>query len=128
METIFLFGGIALCLFGLGVLARHDWLRLTRPTRRVLGRVTGHRISRDSDGESFAAIYSFTAENGLQEVVDAVYHANRQPPVGTIRELAYPEGHPKLARPPRLWLWLTIYAGLTLGAGILAAKMLGFLH
>ena len=127
MERWFLYAGMALCLFSLWAIARHDWLRLTRPARRVIGEVVGHRIHRDSDAPSYAAIYRFTAEGAVHEVHDAVHGSRPGPPEGHCRELTYPAGHPELARPPRPLLWGGVYGGLLLMLGLLAAKAAGLL-
>lgn len=127
MESAFLWAEIALCLFSLGALARHDWPRLTLSTRRVMAQVTGHRTGWDEAALTFAAIYRFTDESGTHEVIDAVYSARPQPPVGTQRELSYPVGHPALARPPRPWLWLTVYLLLIGLAGLLFARWMDWL-
>ncbi len=127
MESYFLIAGTALCLFSLWAIGRHDWLRLTRPSQRALGEVTGHRSSWDDNSKTYAAIYRFRDESGEHEVIDAVYRPARQPELGAIRELAYPQGHPELARPPRLWLWGGVYLLLLGLLGILAAKTLGIL-
>ena len=122
-----LIAGTALCLFSLWAIARYDWLRLVRPSRRVTGVVTGHRSSWDDNSKTYAAIYRFRDESGEHEVIDAVYRPARQPELGAIRELAYPQGHPELARPPRLWLWGGVYLLLLGLLGILVAKALGIL-
>lgn len=127
MERWFLGAGIALCLFSLWAVARHDWQRLIRPGRRVLARVTGHRESWENAARFYAAIYSFQDENGTHEVVDAVHASNPFPPVGTQVELTYPEGRPDLARPPRPLLWALVYLLLLFLTGMLAAKALGWL-
>jgi len=119
--------GIGLSLFALWAIARHDWLRLTRPSRRVLGEVAGHRKATDGDGTNWAAIYRFRAEDGEHEVVDQVLSTKPAPPLGTLVELAYPVGHPDLARPPRIWLWVGVYLLLAAMGGILTASALGLL-
>lgn len=131
MERFILIAGIALCLFSLWALARHDWLRLTRPMRRITAEVIGHRTSRDLDDRFItrhAAIYRFCDESGEHEVVDPVYSAKAEPSVGTRRELAYPAGHPELARPPRAALWAALYLFLIVLGGLLAGKLLGFVE
>jgi hypothetical protein len=128
MEIYFLWAGMALSLFSLWALARFDWLRLTRPSRRVMGRVTGHRSGWDDGSKNYAAIYSFSDERGVHEVIDAVYSGSPRPPVGTLRELSYPEGHPELARPPRLAMWLAVYITLLAMGGMLFAKWKGWLQ
>jgi hypothetical protein len=127
VENWFLGAGIALCLFSLWAISRHDWLRLIRPIRRAVGEVCNHRISHDADGVSYAAIYRFTAEDGEHEVIDAVYSVAAKPPIGTRIELTYPAGRPDLARPPRPLLWSGVYLLLFGMLGILAAKALGWL-
>jgi hypothetical protein len=128
MENYFLWAGMALCLFSLWALARYDWLRLTRPSRRVMGRVIGHRTGWDEGSKNYAAIYAFSDESGAHEVIDSVYSGSPRPSVGTLRELAYPAGRPELARPPRLALWLSVYAMLMALAAILFAKWMGWLQ
>jgi len=127
MERYFLWASIALCAFALWAIARHDWLRLTRPMRRVIGTVTGHRTGYEDGHKTFAAIYAFCDETGAHDVVDPVFSAKPQPDVGTMRELAYPAGHPDLARPPRPLLWIAIYGFLLLAIGLLAARLAGWL-
>lgn len=126
METVILSVGLFLCLACLWLLGRRDWLRIARPSRRVTASVTGHRVSHD-DGTSYSAIYAFTDESGGHEVIDAIYEPVPRPPVGTICELVYPEGHPDLARPPRLAFWLGVYAVCGGGAAAILARMFGYL-
>ena len=127
MRDYFIWAGIALCLFSLWQIARRDWVRLTSMSRQVRAEVTGHRKHHDSDGESWAAIYRFSAEGGEHEVVDQVFSSRPSPPVGSLRELTYPFGRPDLARPPRPWLWLAIY-GLLIGlTGVLFSAWMGWL-
>lgn len=127
MVTYLLWGGILLSLFCLWALARHDWLRLTRPSRRVESEVTGHRKHSDADGDSYAALYRFTADGAVHEVTDSVYASSRKPPVGTRRRLSYPEGRPDLARPSRPVLWAGTYALFIGMGGLLLAKATGWL-
>lgn len=126
-EHWFLLAGIALCLFSLWAIAQHDWLRLTRPTRRAIGEVCGHRSSNDGDGIGYAAIYRFTSESGTHEVIDTIRLHQKHPPLGTKAELVYPEGRPDLARRPQLVLWVVIYAFFLALLGLLTARLLGWL-
>ena len=128
MRAYFIWAGIALCAFALWAIARHDWLRLTSPSRRVNARVTGHRTSWEDGSKSYAAIYGFTAEGGSHEVVDQVYSASQQPPLDTFRELSYPEGRPDLARPPRPILWGAIYVFLILLIAMLFSSWMGWIE
>ena len=127
MEYYILYGGMALCLFSLWAIARYDWLRLTRPSRRVTGVVTGHLESWEDSACSYAAIYAFEDEAGRHVVEDALHQSFARPAVGTRVELTHPEGHPQLARPPRPRLWGGVYLLLLGLLGILAAKTLGIL-
>ena len=127
METFAIYSGLLLCAAALAVIVRHDWLRLTRPSRRVSARVSGHRRSMDDDGTSWAATYRFSTAEGEFEVVDQVYGARQRPEEGTVVELAYPEGRPDLARPPRVLLWVAVYGVLLLMTGLLVAKAAGML-
>lgn len=126
MESYFLWAGIALCLFSLWAIARHDWLRLIRPMRRVEGEVIRHATARDDGRLTYAAVYAFTIEDGRHEATDAVWSLRPEPPLGTRRILAFPEGRPDLARPPRPWLWIAIYAVLAYLLAVLAARVLGW--
>ena len=128
METYFLVAGIALCLFSLWALARHDWLRLTRPARQAIGTVVGHRTGLDEGQRTYAPIYRFVAEDGEHEVIDPVYSRRANPDIGTVRTLSWPEGHPDLARPPRPLLWAVVYLFLTGTAVLLLAKLFGWLQ
>ncbi len=127
MKLYFLWAGITLCLFSLWALARHDWLRLTRPSLRVLATICGHRSTLDEGHRNYAALFRFSAEGAEHEVADSLYSPTRTFAVGTIMELVYPEGRPELARPPRLLMWIAVY-GVLIGLGsVLAAKMMGWL-
>lgn len=128
MEAWLLYGGMALCLFSLGVIARKDWIRLRSITRTAQGEVIGHRISRGNDGTSYAAQYRFSAEGKVHEVTDAVLSSRLQPPVGTKITLSYPFGRPDLARIPRPWTWLFVYAALLFMLALLIARAAGWLH
>lgn len=127
MERYFLYAGIALVLFSLWAIARHDLLRLTRSIRRVQARVGGHRTSWENSARSYATIYEFSDETGQHSVVDAVHGSFPKPEVGALVELAYPEGRPDLARPPRPLMWLAVYALLLGLLGLLVAKVAGIL-
>lgn len=127
MERWFLYAGMALCLFSLWAIGRRDLVRLRGRSRAVPAEVTGHRISRDADGITHAAIYTFHADSQQHEVIDQVYYASPRPPIGTMVTLHYPEGHPDLARVPRPALWLFVYGTLVVLFGVLAAKAAGLL-
>jgi hypothetical protein len=127
VERYFLYAGIALCLFSLWAIARHDWVRLTRPSRRVLAQVTGHRTGRSDGAVNYAAIYRFSADGRDHDVTDAVYSSRPRPPLGEIVELGYPAGHPDLARPPRLLMWLAVYGLLIALLAVLGLKLMGWL-
>jgi hypothetical protein len=128
MEAWFLYGGMALCLFSLWVIARKDWIRLRSMTRTAEGEVIGHRISRDNDGTSYSATFRFLAEGKVHEVTDALLSSRPQPPVGTKVTLSYPFGRPDLARIPRPWTWLFVYGTLLLMLAILIARAAGWLR
>lgn len=127
MEAVIIWVGVVLCFISFASLARNDWLRLTRPSRRVLARVTGHRPRWDEGSRNFAAIYTLETDAGPLEVTDVVYTSNRRPDVGTLRELTYPEGRPELARPPRRAMWVGVYVTLMFVMAMLLAKWLGWL-
>ena len=127
MENFFIWAGIALCLFSLWAIARHDWLRLTRPSRRVMARVTGHRSDWSDGSKSYAAIFAFSDESGSHEVIDPVYSGSPSPDLGTLRELAYPDGRPDLARPPRPLMWVVVYGFLLVLPLVLLAQWMGWI-
>jgi len=125
VKSYFLYGGIALCLFALWVTARRDWVRLIAPSRHVTGVVVRHVSHRDAHGLTYAAVYRFTVEGAEHEVTDQVYGSSRKPEPGARVALSYPAGRPDLARPPRLLLWLGVYALLIGLTGMLVAKLMG---
>ena len=125
MERVALYVMLVFVGFCLVAVARRDWVRLTRPTRCVDGAVVGHRERVTVDGRSYAAIYAFAADGGEHRVVDAVYSGAPRPAVGVHRMLAFPDGHPELARPPRPVLTLLIYGVLVGGLGAIVAALMG---
>jgi hypothetical protein len=127
MECYLLLAGIALCLFSLWAIARHDWLRLTRPTERGMGKVIGHRAGWDEGQRCYSAIYEFTDPAGRHEVIDQIYAPAPRPPLGSQVDLVWPQGRPDLARPPRPLLWALCYALLAGCAALLGAKLFGLL-
>ncbi|MFM5884061.1 MAG: DUF3592 domain-containing protein [Novosphingobium sp.] len=127
MESWFIYGGIAMCVFALWSIGRRDWARLTGSNREVDATVLSHRISRDNDGTSYGAVYRFSAEGKDHEVTDEVLQPSPQPPVGARVKLTYPYGRPDLARVPRRAMWITVYGLLLFLIGILIAKALGML-
>lgn len=127
METVILYVAgafVALCLW---LVARNDLVRLRGISRQVPGEVTGHHSSVHNNVRSYAAIYRFTAEGCTHEVTDQVYGGAPHPPVGTVVQLAYPHGRPDLARVPRPWTWLWVYAVLIAMLGVIAARLMGWL-
>jgi len=128
MVLYILLAGQALCLFSLWVLARADFVRLTRPACRVVGVVTGYHTSWDDGSKSYAPVYRFTSEGSEHEVTEAVHRPAAKPPLGTAVALRHPQGRPDLARVPRPLLWLAVYGVLVGLEAVLLAKMLGWLH
>jgi hypothetical protein len=127
MEAYFLYGGMALCLFALGAIARRDWVRITSISRQVEAEVIGHRTTSDNDGTSYGAIYRFSAEGASHEVTDEVLHGTPTPPLGTRVMLSYPFGQPELAHVPRPLVWLAVYATLLFLLGMLFARTMDWL-
>lgn len=127
MEAWFTWGGIALCLFAIWAIARNDLVRLQRRSRRVVARVVGHRESWENSSRSYAPIYAFEAEGNHHEVVDMVHSTTPHPIMGTMCELAYPEGRPDLARPLRPLMWLAIYALLLALPALLFAHWMAWI-
>ena len=128
MKLYFLIAGQALCLFCLWVLARRDWVRLTRPSRRVEAEVTGYRSTWNEGARSYAPVYHFASEGGEHEVVEAVYSGAQKPDLGTVVALSHPAGRPDLAQVPRPLMWLAVYVLLAGLEAALLAKMMGWLE
>ncbi|MFM5954250.1 MAG: DUF3592 domain-containing protein [Novosphingobium sp.] len=122
-----LFVAIAFVGLVLALMLRSDLPRWRSRSQTTLGEVIGHRSSYHDNARSFAAIYRFAAEGAEHEVIDQVYSARPQPPVGTLVQLSYPEGRPDLARVSRPVLWLFVYAVLLFGLAILIARTAGWL-
>lgn len=127
MKLYFLIAGQALCLFSLWVLARRDWVRLTRPALRVEAEVTGYRSTWNEGARSYAPVYRFASEGAEHEVVEAVYSGAQYPPLGTMVALSHPAGRPDLAQVPRPLMWLAVYALLAVMEAVLLAKMMGWI-
>ncbi len=127
MELYLLLAGQALCLFSLWVLARRDFVRLTRPPVRVEAEVTGYRSTWNEGSRSYAPVYRFTSEGAEHEVVEAVYSGPEYPPRGTMVVLRHPAGCPELAQVPRPLMWLAVYGLLVFLEGMLLAKMMGWI-
>jgi hypothetical protein len=127
MREFFIWCGVAVCLFSLWAIGRHDWLRLTRRSLRATATVTGYRSSREDGRVTYAPVLRFEFEGREHEVVDAVYSARRTPGEGTQMEVRWPEGRPDLARPPRLAMWVAVYALLAGMAGLLTGLGLGWI-
>lgn len=123
MERAIILSGLALCVFALWALVRHDRVRWTTPSRRVTARVCGHEARWFEDTRSYATRYRFTAEGAEHEVVDAVFTPTRSLAEGTSVELAYPAGRPDLARPRRAVLWPAVYGLLLVMIVLLAARL-----
>jgi uncharacterized membrane protein YccC len=126
METFASWFGIAIGVFALWALARHDWLRLTRKSQTVTAEIVDHHETRDEGRPMFAPIYRFLENGRSYDVVDAVLKNRRTPPIGTKRILVFPQGHPELARPPRWLMWIAVYLFLAIAIGMLAAHLLGW--
>jgi hypothetical protein len=127
METYLLWASLALCLFSLWAILRHDWLRLTRPVRRSRGTVVGHSRGHDDGAATYSARIRFAAEDGEHEVIDPMLAPTPHLPLGTMVEVAWPAGRPDLARPPRPLLWALCYAVLLGLTTIVAARLAGWL-
>lgn len=127
MKLYFLLAGQALCLFSLWVLARRDWVRLTRPSQRVEAEVTGYRSTWNEGARSYAPVYRFTSEGAEHEVVEAVHSSTQTPQLGTMVALSHPAGRPDLAQVPRPLMWLVVYALLAFMEAVLLAKMMGWI-
>ena len=127
MKDYFLYGSMALALFSLWVLIRRDWIRLVSPSHRVTAEAIDHRQSYSGGARCYAAIYRFTAEGAEHRVTDQAYGSAPKPPVGSRIELAYPAGRPDMARPPRVLMWITVYAVILLLLAVLIAHKLGVL-
>lgn len=122
MREYFIWGGVLLCLASIWAMARHDWIRLTRPKRQVLARLSGHRLVSGHETRSYAACYAFEAEGRVHEVVDQLAQARRKGDEGDVVPLVHPAGRPDLARPPRPVMWVALYLGLLIVSAMLAAE------
>ena len=127
METAIIWVAIAFVALRLWLVARNDLVRLNGISRQVRGEVIGHHSSIHDNARSYAPIYRFSAEGETHEVTDQVYSGAPKPPVGTLVQLSYPHGRPDLARVPRPWMWLGVYAVMLLMLGILVSRKLGWL-
>lgn len=127
METAIIWVAIAFVALCLWLVARNDLVRLNGISRQVRGEVIGHHSSIHDNARSYAPIYRFSAEGETHEVTDQVYSGAPKPPVGTLVQLSYPHGRPDLARVPRPWMWLGVYAVMLLMLGILVSRKLGWL-
>ena len=127
VEKLALWIALAFAGIVLALVVRDDWRRVRSLERRVNARVIGHRERVTNDGKSYAAIYCFVEGEGEYEVVDQVFSGAPYPQVGHFDELTYPEGHPEMARKPRRFLRLIIYAVLLGFIGFLAALAGGWI-
>ncbi|WP_088310981.1 DUF3592 domain-containing protein [Novosphingobium sp. B 225] len=128
MESFVLYAAMALVLLTLALLLRSDLPRWLGMERRVDAEVIGHHSSVHDNTRSYAPVYRFGAEGRTHEVTDQVYSGREYPPVGTRVTLSYPHGRPDLARVPRPWLWLGVYAVLLYGLAVLIGKATGWLQ
>ena len=127
MESFFLCAGIALCLFSLWALGRNDWVRLNTLSRDARATVVGHVRSESDGSPTYAARLRFSAEGKEHEVTDQVHTSRPRPPEGTVLTVRYPVARPDLARIPRPWMWAGIYALLIGLAGVLGARLEGWI-
>ena len=112
IALVVLWVSTALVLFALWAIARHDWVRLTRPSVKVRGRVVGHEAVQDDGNTCYSARIAFDVAGKPMEVLDQSRTLQTQPDVGTDVLLRYPDGRPDLARIPRSKTWIAIYAML----------------
>ncbi len=85
-------------------------------------------MSWENSARSYAPIYTFVAEGGSHQVEDAVHSSFAKPEVGTLRELAYPDGHPELARPQRPLMWTVVYGFLLVLMALLFSRWMNWIH
>ncbi len=126
MDHVFIWSGIVLTSFALGVMARDDWLHALLARCRVTGEVSGYRSQRDEGSISYAAIYRFTTADGRRiEVLDSVLQPTQTPPLGATVALVHPLGHPEKARRPRPVLRLVIYIVIGAVLALLVLRLTG---
>lgn len=128
MELVIIWVSVALVVFALWAIARHDWLRLTRASVRVHAKVIGYRCNSDDGQKSYSARFMFDAAGQPVEVIDQLLVAQRSPPVGAEVWLHYPQGRPELARIPRPATWAMVYSVLLAILTVLIFKLCGALN
>lgn len=128
MEPFILWASVALVVFALWAIARHDWLRLTRASAKVQAKVIGYRSNSDDGQKSYSARFAFDVEGQPCEVSDQLLTTQRSPPLDTEVCLHYPKGRPDLARIPRPITWGMVYSTLLAMLTVLILKLCGALN
>ncbi|MCW1383283.1 DUF3592 domain-containing protein [Novosphingobium sp. KCTC 2891] len=126
MERSILLAGLALCLFSLWALLRHDVRRLIAPAREARAVVVGHVANWDDGERTYAARLRFQADEQVHEVTDQRLRRQPLPPEGAAVIVRFPAGRPDLARIPHPWMWAWVYAAVTMMAVMLLARLLGW--
>ena len=123
--NFFIWVGIALTVFCLGLFLRDDWRMLSCGRRFVRGTIIGHRRDIDEGSPVFIARVRFEAEQGGEfETTDMFLNATPEPGVGTELDVVYPAGRPDKARVHHPW-WRALLYGIFLGLlGLLTARLL----
>lgn len=123
VELVILVSGAALVAFALVAIARHDWVRMTRPSISVRATVIGYQSRWDEGRKSYAARFQFDADGQTLVVTDQLLRMTREPALGHEVQLRYPKGRPDLARKARPVMWVIVYAVLLTLAALLAAEL-----
>jgi hypothetical protein len=128
METFILWLCTAFAGVVLAFLAWEDWFHVSRPARRVMARVVGHRSHHSDSTKVYAAQFEFTGEDGKPvHVTDKVYMPRPKQSVGDRVELTHPKDMPHRARINRPWLRAGIYAAMLYLLVVLIGRLTGWL-
>jgi hypothetical protein len=96
--------------------------------RRATGTVTGHQRGIGDGSDSFFARVAFEDHLGHRhEIDDSVGRASPQPPIGTAREVEYPEVAPEKARVRHALMRRIIYVLVLCMLALMIAKILGWI-
>ena len=128
MEQAILWISLAFVALLLLFLGREDWFHLSRPKRRAMAHVVGHREHFEDGARRFSAVLEFADEDGgLVQVADTVYAPKPHPDIGRTIEITHPQNMPDRARISRPWLRGGIYLALLYLLAVLIGRLSGWL-
>ena len=128
MERVIIWTALVSSGLCLWLLLRHDWLRWTRPMCEAEAEVIGQRMTWSDSTRTYAARLRFEVDGQVYDVTDQLYGSKAAIAVGTRCRIMWPQGRPDLARIPRPWMWVGVYAVLLYVAGIMAGKLCGYIQ